>query len=122
MDSRHSDGCAEPAPDAPAGLAHVRDAIRGGNWTRAESVARGLAQCAIPRQQDELGEYLDALKQTLILAKASRSNAAASLARVRAASRFQANCPFVAPVRQDFADSADIRHSGAGTAPLPSNT
>ncbi len=88
-------------------------------------MALGLAQCALPPETRELGAYLDALRQTLILARASRANSAASLARVRAASRFQTHRSFYADgtgVRQEFADPAETGRESPGSLPVSSNT
>jgi hypothetical protein len=87
MDSQLSEGSAESA--APNHLARLRESIQSGNWQAASVIADGLAGCTIPRGRKELAEYLDALKQSVILAKSSRSVIAASLSRVRAAARFQ---------------------------------
>jgi hypothetical protein len=104
MDCKLSDGSKKEA--APARLARIRESIRGGNWDAASSFARSLADCPVPPLPHELGGYLSALKETVILAKASRSVSAASLARVRAAAGFsnQAN-------RQKLADLTDSGHS-----------
>lgn len=85
-------------------------------------MARDLAQCPLPFNAQELGVYLEALKQTLILARASRAHVAASLTRVRAASRFQSNPQLVAAERQDFGDSAEICRNPAASLPMSSGT
>ena len=73
---------------AASRLADVRESIRGGNWETADASARGLAGCDLPQMPDELSHYLEALIQTVVLARAARSVTAASLARVRAAATF----------------------------------
>jgi hypothetical protein len=107
MDSRHS--------EAKAQLNRLRDSIRSENWDSADALAHGLSSCSLPPDAGFLGEHLAALKETLILAKASRSNSAASLARIRAAARFQENC-------QNPADSPDSRQPSASPRLLLSET
>jgi hypothetical protein len=122
MDSPPSDASSSDAPDV---LIQLRNAIRRGDWGAAQSIALGLAQCALPPETRELGAYLDSLKQTLILARASRANSAASLARVRAAARFQTHRSFLAAGagdRQDFADAAETGREPLALAPVSSNT
>jgi hypothetical protein len=122
MDSRHSEA---PPRDAPDVLTQLRNAIRGGDWGAAQSIALGLARCALPPETRELGAYLDALRQTLLLARASRANSAASLARVRAAARFQTHRSFIAGDdcdRQDFAAPAGIGRDSLSSVPISSDT
>jgi hypothetical protein len=120
MDYRRSD------PEAPASastqLVLLRNSIRGGNWEAAESLAHTLQHCELPATQSELGEYLNTLKQTLIAARASRSNAAAALARIRAASKFQTDCGVSAADRQDFGGSSDSCRSSRIVEPMSSAT
>jgi len=103
--------------DAPDCLMRLRGS--------AQSIAFGLAQCALPPETRALGAYLDALRQTLILARASRANSAASLARVRAAARFQTHRQLTADgigLCQDFAVPAETGRESPVTLPVSSNT
>jgi hypothetical protein len=110
MDSRPS--------DAPARLVRLRDAIRGGNWGDADAISRELERCALP-QGSALGEYLETLRETLTLARAARSNAAASLARIRAAVRFQES--LTGSLRQDFAGAANTGPESLVSSAVPSD-
>jgi hypothetical protein len=102
-------------------LTHLRrlgDSIRADDWRTAEGLGLNFSHCEVPTGQPEMAEYLEALKQTLILARASRSVAAATLSRVRAAARFQS----AAADRQDFADLTESRRTADPFQPLPSDT
>jgi hypothetical protein len=99
----------------------LRQSIQGGNWSAAESMARSLPGCLLPVTQPELEGYLNALKHTVIMAKASRSIAAATLARVRAAERFQVG-GYLSEARQNFADSADFSRPSTPSPPTSSTT
>jgi hypothetical protein len=108
--------------DVHVQLAQVRDAIRGGNWGVAELNARELSKHTVPAQVCDMEAYLEELKQTLVLAKASRANAAASLARVRAAARFQQNRSFTTLGRQNFAEPTENRREPPDSSPVRSDT
>jgi hypothetical protein len=101
--------------DATSRLAEVRESIRGGNWDAAESFSQSLADCPLPLSQHGLAEYLDALKATIIVAKAARSVAASSLARVRAAAKFQSNC-------QNPGEATDFSRPASSPSPVHSTT
>lgn len=106
MDCKPSD---PPKVFAVTRLAEVRDAIRDGNWSAVESRAASLAACQLPTALCDLEGYLAALKQTLIAARASRSVAVATLARVQAASTFTTG-DSSPDYRQNLVDVASFRH------------
>ena len=114
MDSRPS--------DAPSRLADIRHFIRCGNWDAADSIAGSLTQVPVPGTPAGLKNYLDDLRQTIILAKASRSVAAASLARVRAAATFQSRESPLPSERQDFVDPANPWRTAFAHPPTSSTT
>ncbi len=101
-----------PLSDTLDCLDRLKEAARRGDWTNAAELAASLPQQALPPQmqpsREELGEYLRHLKEALIVAKASRAHAAASLVRLQAAARFNHASRDFAPGRQDFADLADF--------------
>jgi len=69
-------------------LARLRESARCGDWRNAQSLSAALPQSAVPNDPGELTEYLRLLKETLIVAKAWRAHATASLVRLNAAVKF----------------------------------
>ncbi len=102
-------------------LAQIRVAVRDGNWDAADSMARTLGSCLLPLAAPELEGYLAALRQTVLLARASRSVAAAALARVRAAAQFGTDESLPAH-RQDFGDLASFSRPQDPAIPASSST
>jgi hypothetical protein len=113
MDSRLSDVQAE--------LGILRESIRTGHWQKVEGIAAGLGRFAVPQAEEQLAAYLDDLKRTVILAKASRSVSTATLSRVRAAARFQSSS-IHGSARQNFDDLTDSCRTEDLIQPLPSAT
>jgi hypothetical protein len=89
-------------------LACLRESARRGDWRNALRLAEKLSRMAPPAAPRELGEHLCQLRETVIVAKASRADTSATLSRLRAAARF--NRSALAPVagRQDPGNSADF--------------
>jgi hypothetical protein len=114
MDSQPSDACLH------AGL--LRESILAADWHAADRLAGGFSAIAIPQTAEECGRYLKALRETLNLAKASRSVAQASLARVRAAASFHAAFDSPATQRQNPVDPAKPCHDSATANRLPSKS
>jgi hypothetical protein len=69
-------------------IANLREAARRGDWENAGELARTLAQQAPPGSKEELGQLLDQLKETLVVARVSRAHSVATLTRLKAAARF----------------------------------
>ena len=69
-------------------LARLRESARQGDWKNAEALSAALPQKAVPNDPGELTEYLLLLREIVILAKAWRSHANASLVRLNAAAKF----------------------------------
>jgi hypothetical protein len=88
-------------------VARLRESARRGDWDGAASLTASLPQQAREVDPAELGEYLHALKEALLVAKGSRAHAAASLGRLNAAARF--NRARIDPdwPRQNFGEAAD---------------
>jgi hypothetical protein len=84
-----------------------QESARRGDWNNAREMAGILQRQTPPESYLELGEYLDCLKQALVVAKAARAHAAASLVRLSAAAMFnQTRADFVVP-RHEFGEVAD---------------
>ncbi len=76
-------------PSDEAGrLGRLRESARQGDWKNTAELTERLLQETLPIRREELGEYLRGLTEALIAAKASRADAAASLARLKAAESF----------------------------------
>ncbi len=101
-----------PAPEAGAKLAglfaDLQEAARRGNWQKASELADALARRETPVMRDELGAWLEALRETLIVAKTSRAHLAAELARLNAAAGFNHTRSGYSPPRQEFGETADF--------------
>lgn len=69
-------------------LHRIREAVVHSDWRTAGELAASLNGCSVPSGRDQLGDYLEALKETLIFARMSRADTMTTLARLRAASRF----------------------------------
>lgn len=76
-----------PHSEARERLLRVRETIQQSNWEGAAALA-AEARFTLPEDPELLGEYLAELKGTLIFARTARSGLLASLARVRAATKF----------------------------------
>jgi hypothetical protein len=85
-------------------VASLQEAVRKGDWTRAEQLAAALSQTPVPMGATALGEYLDNLRETVVVAKVSRSHIVATLNRLRAAARFNATGTSLPGTCHDFAD------------------
>jgi hypothetical protein len=95
MDSRPSDS-----------LDCLRESARRGDWRNALLLAEKLSRQTPPTDPRELGNYLLRLTETVIVARASRANAAATLARLRAAASFNRSALASAPGRQNPGNSS----------------
>jgi len=62
---------------------------------------------APPTEPRELGEHLCRLRETVIVAKASRADSAATLVRLRAAAKFNRSALAPTPRRQNPGDMPD---------------
>jgi hypothetical protein len=94
MDSRPSDS-----------LDCLRESARRGDWRNALLLAEQLSLQKPPTDPQLLGNYLLRLTETVIVARASRANTAATLARLRAAASFNRAALASAPGRQYPGDS-----------------
>lgn len=87
-------------------LARLRESARQGDWKNAQALSIALStalpQKAVPNDPAELTEYLRLLKETVIVAKAWRSHATASLVRLNAAAKFQHSGRDTTLGRHDF--------------------
>lgn len=92
----------------PGLVGRLHESARRGDWQDAIELAALLRQQALPTSREELAEYLSRLRGALIAAKASRADAAASLARLKAAASFNSSAIDPTPGRQEFGDSADF--------------
>ena len=79
-------------------VADLRESARRGDWKNALDLALALRDLTPPASAIETGEYLDRLRQALVVAKTSRAHTAATLVRLNAAARFSRN-------RQEFGES-----------------
>ena len=75
--------------DAFDTLARLRESARKGDWKSAQVLSTALPRQGVPNDPGELTEYLLLLKEIVILAKAWRSHANASLTRINAATKFK---------------------------------
>ena len=66
----------------------LRESARRGDWESFAALTDSLPHQTLPATPEKLGEYLQALKEALSVAKDSRAQAAASLVRLNAAARF----------------------------------
>jgi hypothetical protein len=108
--------------DAVTRLERIRESIRSGNWDGADSMARELDANLVPQPDSNLEAYLKALRETLVLAKATRSNSIATLSRVRAAATFHLQRDACAGDRQNPDDPAGSCHLDGLAGPLSSES
>ena len=85
-------------------LARLREFARSGDWKNADALAATLRQNAAPSDPVALGEYLRLHKETLIVAKAWRAHANASLVRLNAAAQFHGAGRDSPGARHNFGD------------------
>lgn len=90
-------------------VASIKESARRGDWRSAPQLTAILPRALPPASREELGEYLDHLKDALAVAKASRAHAAASQVRLNAAARFNRSRSDFSSGRQNFGDSADFQ-------------
>ena len=87
-------------------LSNLQECARRGDWKSAHKLAVELHKQNVPANQRDLGNYLGRLRKALVVAKASRAQSAATLARINAVAQF--NKLRTEPVpRQEFAEPAD---------------
>jgi hypothetical protein len=79
-------------------VADLRESARRGDWKNALELALALGDLTPPASVIEASEYLDRLREALVVAKTSRAHAAATLVRVNAAACFSRR-------RQEFGES-----------------
>jgi uncharacterized protein (DUF2236 family) len=89
-------------------IAGIQESARRGDWENAGKLAAILQRQALPTSREELGEYLYCMNQALIVAKASRAHAAATLVRLNAAARFNNARVDFDRRRQEFGEAADF--------------
>ena len=89
-------------------VASLRESARRGDWDSTGTLAAALPQFTSGLDPADLGACLDALKGALIVARASRAHAAASLARLTAAAGFNHTRAEYALPRQEFGEAADF--------------
>src|ERR1700722_1360316 len=89
----------------------LQESAHHGDWENARELTAVLQQQTLPDRQEELGEYLQHIRQALIVAKVSRAHSAATLARCStAAVRLNAAARFIEtrlgfePPRQEFGE------------------
>jgi hypothetical protein len=87
-------------------ISELRESARRGDWRNAFELAIALRDHTPPANTIADGEYLERLRGTLEVAKASRAQTAATLVRLRAAAGF--NRFRGGEGRQDFGESADL--------------
>lgn len=81
----------------------LQECARRGDWRSALELAVSLRDQTPPASAADAGQYLNRLRDALIVAKTSRAHLAATLARMNAAARFHANRSPALPSRQEFA-------------------
>lgn len=91
----------------------LKEAARRGDWRNACEMATHLRGQALPVTREELAAYLKSLKEALIVAKASRAQAAASLVRLNAAAGFHRGVLNRTRGRQNFGESTDFERPKA---------
>lgn len=97
--------------EARSAIECLKEAARRGDWRNAREIAAHLREHALPATPEELDGYLKSLKEALIVAKASRAHAAASLIRLNAAAGFHRGVPNRTRDRQNFGDPTDFKPS-----------
>lgn len=87
----------------------MRAAIGGRDWQQARTAAELMAAGPLPASAEELKARAEALGELLNAARAGRAHLVDSLARVRAARRFQGTADRFGPEeRQNFVDSVNF--------------
>ncbi len=94
--------------DAIDRVARIRESARRGDWQSAADLTALLPAQAPAASRDGLHEYLRSLQEALMVAKASRSRAAASLQRLQAVANFNNARLGFASHRQNYDDPADF--------------
>jgi hypothetical protein len=89
-------------------VSQLRESARRGDWRNAFDLATTLRDHTPPANVIADGEYLAQLRDALMVAKASRAQAAATLVRLNAAAGFNRVRAADAPARQKFAESPDF--------------
>jgi hypothetical protein len=84
----------------------LRESAHRGDWRNALELAEQLSRQTPPADPLELGDYLLRLRETVIVAKASRADTAATLVRLRAAASFNRSALASAPARQNPGNSS----------------
>jgi hypothetical protein len=69
-------------------LDRIVHAARAGDWTRVEQLTTALLDLKIPSEEDGISLYLRALKEALVVTKASRADLAMTAGRLTAAAGF----------------------------------
>jgi len=83
-------------------MARFQEAARRGDWAGADRLASELSNAPVPASPEEIAEYLERLQHALTIARASRSAAAATLSRIRAAAHFNSGYADAPRKRQNF--------------------
>ena len=98
MDSQHS--------ELFAIVGTLQECARRGDWKNAFEAASALRDRTPPANTAETGQYLDRLRDALVVAKASRTHLAATLVRLNAVARFSRAQACAYP-RHEFGESAE---------------
>ncbi|HWE49105.1 MAG TPA: hypothetical protein VG273_04930 [Bryobacteraceae bacterium] len=85
-------------------VARLQEAARRGDWQQAAALSTQFKIKPLSVNPEELAEYLGQLRQALAVARAARSSAAATLGRLRAVSRFNADVAGTLQKRQKLVD------------------
>lgn len=88
-------------------IGSLRECARRGDWKSALEAATALRDSTPPASAAETGEYLERLREALVVAKASRAHIAAALVRMNAAARFNRDRAGAALLRQEFGESPE---------------
>jgi len=70
-------------------VGELRECARRGDWQGAHQCAIALRPRTLPVDRLELAEYLNRLREALIVARTARAHTAATLVRLNAAAAFQ---------------------------------
>jgi hypothetical protein len=85
----------------------LQECARRGEWKAAHQYAICLRDQTAPLGELEMGEYLNRLREALVVAKSSRAHLAAALVRVNAAARFNTDRAPIFMRRQEFGESPE---------------
>jgi hypothetical protein len=94
--------------EEPEPLRVLRTALGSGDWELARAAAELAAGGSLPDSAEGLKARAEILGELLNAARAGRAHLVDSLARVRAATRFQDEAVFQADDRQNLVDSAEF--------------